>query len=76
MRKYESNTSMSFIAARVVYTILFNLEKRLQEDWQRQLGSKSARKICVLANAVPDMVNWIDWVAITHNALPLCVVAD
>jgi hypothetical protein len=60
MRKYESDTNMLFVAIRVIYTILFDLEKRLQENRQRQLSRKPSRKIFVLVIIMPDVVNRID----------------
>jgi hypothetical protein len=67
MRKYESDTNMLFIAVCVVYTILYDMEKRLQENRKRQFSGKSARKIFHLVAYMSNLVDWIDWVAITHN---------
>ena len=71
MRKYESDTNMFFVAVRVVYTILFDLEKRLQEDRQRQFSGKPTRKIFYLVTSISNLGDWIDRVAITHNVFGL-----
>ena len=57
---------MFCVAVCFIYTILFGLEKRLQENRQREFSCKPARKIFYLVGYVSNLVNWIDRLATTQ----------
>lgn len=67
MNKNESNAYIFRITVRLVYSILFYLEKRLQENRQRQLSGKPTRKICMLADYLPNLVNRINYITIYRS---------